>query len=241
MEAIDPLVRIKPALEIVGGAAALLAVVGYSSLRASLNHLGVTGIATFPANLYLFEAYVFLTAVAAALAIPALFIFVSAAVLSSCQGLFKKHSAIPSAGPQVVPQQFCPDLKEVVQAGAKSFEKLLGKNRGSSGNRWTARLQLRDWDDCMVVESKKGDARSRHYYCRLPPFGKVEESRVLFGKIEATVSSCLGNEWSRRRTSSDGLPRVYFERGNEDPTVSVRISEDTFDGTWDVRLDVDLN
>ena len=89
MEATDRLARIKAALEIVGGAATLLAVIGYSSLRASLNHLGVTGIAAFPTNLYLFEAYVFLAAVAAALALPALVVFVLAASLSACQNLLK--------------------------------------------------------------------------------------------------------------------------------------------------------
>ena len=41
----DPLPQLKSMLEYVGGAAAVVAVVGYSSLRAHLNHLGIAGIA----------------------------------------------------------------------------------------------------------------------------------------------------------------------------------------------------
>jgi hypothetical protein len=46
----------------LGGIAAIIAVVGYSSLRAHLNHLGITGIASLPTSLYLYDAYLFLTA-----------------------------------------------------------------------------------------------------------------------------------------------------------------------------------
>lgn len=66
----DLFARLKPGLEIAGGLAALLAVVGYMSVRSWLNYLGLSGISSFPPGLYLFEAYVFLTAAVALLALP---------------------------------------------------------------------------------------------------------------------------------------------------------------------------
>jgi hypothetical protein len=62
MANVDLLPRLKSVLDYVGGTAAIVAVVGYSSLRAHLNHLGIAGIASLPASLYLYDAYLFLTA-----------------------------------------------------------------------------------------------------------------------------------------------------------------------------------
>jgi len=92
-----------------------------------------------------------------------------------------------------------------------------------------------------VTELKKGTPRSRYYSCNLPPFGKLDEATALVDKIENSVSSCLGKDWSRRKTSSDGLPKTYFEKGDNDPTVLIKIRKDTSDGTWEVKLDVDLD
>jgi hypothetical protein len=146
-----------------------------------------------------------------------------------------------ATGPKVIPQQFCPDLKKVIEASSKNFDALLGKTRGSSRTRWVAKVQLEDWHDCTVAELESGKPRSRYYSCELPPFGKVADAEALFEKIETTVGSCLGKDWSRRRRLSDGLPRAYFEKDNGDPTVVVKIRKDTTDATWEVKLDVDLD
>jgi len=61
--------QLKPALEIVGGAAALLAAIGYMSIRTRCRYLGIEA-EGFSAETYLAEAYLFLTASAAIVALP---------------------------------------------------------------------------------------------------------------------------------------------------------------------------
>jgi hypothetical protein len=60
----------KEFFEILGGIAAILAVIGYASIRAYLNHLGAPDPGGFPTALYLFETYTFLTAATATLLVP---------------------------------------------------------------------------------------------------------------------------------------------------------------------------
>jgi hypothetical protein len=59
--------RLRAGLEAVGGLAAILAAIGYASVRAWLNHVGIRDIATLPLTLYLNEAYFFVSAVVAVL------------------------------------------------------------------------------------------------------------------------------------------------------------------------------
>lgn len=70
--------QLKSLLELLGAAAATLALIGYSSLRAHLNHLGIPSSVEVPPALYLQEAYLFVSAWIATvllLSVPAVLVY----------------------------------------------------------------------------------------------------------------------------------------------------------------------
>ncbi|MER9465377.1 hypothetical protein NKI82_05590 [Mesorhizobium sp. M0482] len=70
--------RLKSLLESLGAAAATLALIGYCSLRAHLNHLGIPSSVEVPTVLYLQEAYLFVSAWIATvllLSVPAVLVY----------------------------------------------------------------------------------------------------------------------------------------------------------------------
>jgi hypothetical protein len=69
------------ALKLVGGVGAVFAVIGYGSLRAWFNYLGIRDVASLPPSIYLFEAYLFISAAIAVLApIFVLFVLISCTI-----------------------------------------------------------------------------------------------------------------------------------------------------------------
>jgi hypothetical protein len=69
------------ALKLVGGLGAVFAVIGYGSLRAWFNYLGIRDVASLPPSIYLFEAYLFISAAIAVLApIVVLFVLISCSI-----------------------------------------------------------------------------------------------------------------------------------------------------------------
>ncbi|MDX6574548.1 MAG: hypothetical protein QOE96_501 [Blastocatellia bacterium] len=74
-------------LKLVGGVGAVFAVIGYGSLRTWFNYLGIRDVASLPASIYLFEAYLFISAAIAVLApIFVLFVLISCVIATLLPG-----------------------------------------------------------------------------------------------------------------------------------------------------------
>lgn len=140
--------------------------------------------------------------------------------------------------PAEQPQDFCDDLKRVIDEASTSFDALLGEDRGGY---WPARIVLANWHDCDVFQSDETDLRSRYYSCEISPFADTGQVNAMIKSLAPDVKSCLGPDWTmRRRHGSDKRLRISFDSGATDPEIELRSYYSDIKKRWYVKLDVEL-
>jgi hypothetical protein len=138
--------------------------------------------------------------------------------------------------PIEVPTNFCPDLKKAIAAASKNLDPVLGKRHGDY---WMTRSALTGFDDCSISEIENNGKTMRYQTCSLPPTSDKTELQTIAKKLDETINSCLGADWTRDDSSRRrGCPRITYEAGNADPTVELRTSHCGRGTEWSINVDV---
>src|SRR4029079_15047759 len=105
---------------------------------------------------------------------------------------------------------------------------------------WIARIQLPGWDNCRVADWTTEGKIIRYFGCELPSVVTVDELHAKRDSAVSYLQSCLGEDWSERRTTNQtGATETNYEMGPDDPVARTRETIYT-DGRGNIlRIEVD--
>jgi hypothetical protein len=106
-------------------------------------------------------------------------------------------------------------------------------------------MGLTNWNTCWINGLNNGNADSngkdgRYLSCGVGPFSDKTSVEDMAKQVAADIKgACLTDAWTTRsrRGLRDDL-HIEFQSADVGPTLEVRTSA-SYDGTWDLRLDVD--
>jgi hypothetical protein len=132
---------------------------------------------------------------------------------------------------------YCNGLKDVVKSTQSKFNDILGRKLDPR-KRWISRIQLEGWQGCEVNESD--DGATKWFSCELSPIPTNTDADRINEDIAGDLKICLGNDWApKRHRQTNGQLDIEFVSAALPATVELR-STKNLDGTWENKLDVNL-
>lgn len=127
---------------------------------------------------------------------------------------------------------YCIDIKQVIEASQDSFRNLLGRKLGESR---IASVALTGWRDCLVLNADNRD--DRQYVCAFGSFDRQEIADDNALVIAKSIKTCLGFAWGLNPTQAFDHSNSYrLVTTNNQTIVTLKPERSRISNSWEVHV-----